>query len=843
MNQATTLPGRSVPLKVFGTEGLRRAARSVFLAGLALVYFAAGKLGLHFAIVHPSASAIWAPSGVSLAACLLFGSWVWPAIFAGAFLVNVTTAGCAATSLGIALGNTLEALIGAYLVRRFASGVDAFERTQDAFKFTICAVLSAGLSATIGVSALGLGGYAQWSKYVWIWFTWWLGDCGGNLVVAPLLILWIRRPDVQWRGRQPLEAALVFVWLTVTGLLVFGGVLANPHLPIAFLWPPVLLWVAFRFGPRETSAAGFLLALIALIGTANDLGPFALAAPNETLLLVQGFASLTVMMNLLVAIEVAARRRLEESKSRLAAIVDSSSDAIIDKTIEGRIISWNAGATRIFGFDLAEVTGQPITIIVPPEKVNEEEAILARLRRGETIIDLETVRLHKSGRRIDVSLTVSPVRGGNGRIIGVSTIARDIAAQVQSRREREEFLRREQAARQSAQAENRAKDEFLAMLGHELRNPLNAISLAASLLEKSAAPEVVRVQRVIARQAAHVSRMVDDLLDVARVNTGRITLVRRPTDLAERVSQCLAALRETRQLERRELQTNLEPAWVNGDSDRLEQIVANLVSNAVKYTPAGGRIVVSVAARDKEAILRVEDSGAGISADLLPRVFDLFVQGEAVPHRGQGGLGIGLALVKRLVELHEGAVEAVSEGRGRGSTLIVRLPRIAAPVAAQASAPETAAAVQRRILIVENDADARESLRTILELAQHQVFEASDGLSGVAQVAALRPNVALIDLGLPNIDGFEVARQIRALPAGNDVVLIAVTGYGEREYRERAKDAGFNAYLTKPINIDRLVQLISTLSTSASIVLQPKADDPPRTEISRTSAATVRFSR
>lgn len=390
------------------------------------------------------------------------------------------------------------------------------------------------------------------------------------------------------------------------------------------------------------------------------------------------------------------------------------------------------------------------------------------------------------------------------------------------RRERENFLRHEQAARQSAQAENRAKDEFLAMLGHELRNPLNAISLAARLLENNKPSEFTKAQRIIVRQATHVSRLVEDLLDVARVTTGRIVLVRQPTDLAECASNCLAALGETRQLEHHEIDTNIESIWVDGDSDRLEQIVANLLRNSVKYTPAGGRILISVQAQGEEAVLRVEDNGIGISADLLPRVFDLFAQGEVGLDRSRGGLGIGLTLVRRLVELHGGEVKAFSAGLDLGSTFIVHLPRIAAPVLGQPHSTKEATdnAAPRRILIVEDNADARESLRVTLELFGHQVYEACDGPTGMAQAAAIRPDLALIDLGLPGVDGFEVAKGIRSLPAGHEIVLIALTGYAQQEYHERAKKAGFNGYLIKPVDPHHLARFVATLSPKDHLLPQ-----------------------
>ncbi len=319
------------------------------------------------------------------------------------------------------------------------------------------------------------------------------------------------------------------------------------------------------------------------------------------------------------------------------------------------------------------------------------------------------------------------------------------------------------------------------MLGHELRNPINAISLALHLLEKAKTPdESVKARGIIARQTEHVSRMVGDLLDVARVSTGRIVLLRSPVNLATIVSECLDAIHDTRQLDQHTVETELEPLWVRGDADRLAQVVTNLVNNAAKYTPSGGRIRVSLTSEDNHAVIRVKDSGVGIAANVLPHIFDLFTRGDLGLERSPGGLGIGLTLVKRLVELHDGKAEAISEGPDKGSTFVVYMPQIPAPevLPSDGDRVPTSNATSRRILIVEDNEDSREGLRALLELLGHEIHEAADGTRAVEMALTLRPDLMLVDIGLPGIDGYEVARRIRSSAIGSATTIIGLSGYG-----------------------------------------------------------------
>ena len=371
-------------------------------------------------------------------------------------------------------------------------------------------------------------------------------------------------------------------------------------------------------------------------------------------------------------------------------------------------------------------------------------------------------------------------------------------------------LTRTRAARAEAEAASQAKDQFLAMLGHELRNPLGAITSAVTVLGQTASPEHDRRAReVIAHQAEHLSRLVGDLLDVTRGALGKIELVRAPIDMVAAVRRCVATLESGDKLGRHVVTVEAQPAWVEADAARIEQIVMNLLSNALKFTPPGRGIRITVGIEQGDAVLRVADQGAGISAELLPSVFDLFVQGDLDLDRRLGGLGVGLSLVRRLVELHGGRVEAASDGPGRGSVFTVRLPALAeAPQTPGKRSEPPAGAPRHRILVVEDNADNREMMRILLESAGHEVHDTGDGVSGVEAAVQLAPDTVLVDIGLPGIDGYEVARRIRA-KLRDRCRLIALSGYGQQKDRERAFDAGFDDHLLKPVDPARLLEELS----------------------------------
>jgi CheY-like chemotaxis protein len=371
-------------------------------------------------------------------------------------------------------------------------------------------------------------------------------------------------------------------------------------------------------------------------------------------------------------------------------------------------------------------------------------------------------------------------------------------------------------ARARLEAADRQKDEFLAMLAHELRNPLAPLRNAAEVLSRSTSPESERTRtlvEIVQRQVTNLSRLVDDLLDVSRITQGRIELRRRSVQLTEVIGHALEIVDPLfRERKHRVLVTGHAPLRVNGDAERLVQCVSNVLTNAAKYTDRGGRIEVGVREEGTEAVITIKDDGAGIAADLLPHVFDLFVQSTRTLDRSLGGLGIGLSVVKRLVEMHGGRVLAASDGVGRGATFEIRLPLLEADdrPSTEAQRPKTAPS---RILIVDDNQDAADSLAMMLALDGHEVRQTYAGAPALACLREFRPDVILLDIGLPGMDGYEVARRIREQPDGSSIRLIALTGYGQESDKSRTRAAGFDEHLVKPVELRNLHQALAGLAT------------------------------
>lgn len=494
--------------------------------------------------------------------------------------------------------------------------------------------------------------------------------------------------------------------------------------------------------------------------------------------------------------------RADDSSDRLlAGIVAASGDAIISETLDGIIQTWNDGAERLFGYRAAEAVGQPITLIIPPELHGEERTILARLRRGERVEHFDTVRVAKDGRRIDVSLTVSPVRDQAGRVIGASKIARDIS----------DRKRTEQALRDS----DRRKDAFLATLAHELRNPLAPIRNSLEILKRAGDdPQAARrAHETMERQLAHLVRLVDDLLDLSRITRDKLELRTQRIDLVTVVRQAVegahAAVEQAGQTI--ELHAPDGPMWLAADPVRLAQVFSNLLDNASKYTEAGGAIRVSVAREGADVVVAVRDTGVGIPPAALDGIFEMFAQVDRAPAHAQGGLGIGLTLVRRLVELHGGSVVARSEGVGRGSELVVRLPVGDGAQDEEVAEADEPTLARLKLLVVDDNADSAETLAMLLGVSGHDTRVAFDGAEALAVADEYRPDVILLDVGLPTLSGLDVCRRIRQQPWGRGVVIVAITGWGQDDDRDRTAAAGFDGHLVKPVAYDAVMTLLDQL--------------------------------
>ena len=506
-------------------------------------------------------------------------------------------------------------------------------------------------------------------------------------------------------------------------------------------------------------------------------------------------------------IDITDRKRTEIANAFLAAIVRGSDDAIVSKDLKGVITSWNQGAQQMFGYSAKEAIGQPITILIPPDRLSEETNILERIRSGERIDHYETVRCHKNGALLNISLTVSPLRDAQGTIIGASKIARDITKQKYIEQELREADRR--------------KTEFLAMLSHELRNPLAPIRNAVEILSQASVGEAQAksLLELMRRQVAQMSRLIDDLLDVSRINGGKVTLSIKTIDLASPILQAVEATEPLGKSMEHHLTVTLppEPVYVNADPTRLAQLVGNLLNNACKFTEKGGRIRLSAERAGGQAVIRVQDTGVGLAAEQIPLIFEMFKQVDTSLERSRGGLGLGLMLARHLVEMHGGTVEAHSAGLGHGSEFVVRLPvasGISRPQKPASTGEQTTTGEPRRILIVDDNRDSADSLAMLCKLGGNEVYAAYDGLEAIEAAAKHQPDLILLDIGLPELNGYEVARRIRAQASSKDVTLIALTGWGQKEDRKRSMDAGFDAHLVKPVDLELLRNLLARKNAS-----------------------------
>ncbi len=672
----------------------RKLSTLATIGGLALVYFVAGKLGLTLASLHASASPVWPPAGIALAAFLVFGYRVWPAIFIGAFFVNATTAGNIGTSLGIGAGNTLEAVCAAALVNRFAGGVRAFDRSQDVFKFALAVIFSSAISPLFGVTSLALGGFAGWANYGAIWTTWWLGDVTGNLIVAPLIILWCAEPRWQLDRKRHLEAGLLLALLIVLGEIVFGGwfPISAQNYPISFICGPFVIWTAFRFSPRATATAIFILSAIAIWGTLQGFGPFVMETKNHSLLILQTSTAVLTITAMALAAGVAERRRAEAAIEQQRATVEAA---------------------------------------------------------------------------------------------------------------------------------NRTKDNFLAMLSHELRTPLTPVLAALDTLDSlpSLSDDAKSSLAMIRRNVELESQLIDDLLDLTRIARDKMQLKFEPIDAHELISNVAEICRTESNARKLRVHLNLRAGahFIAADSAKFQQIIWNLVKNAIKFTPEGGEITVSSANPSPQILtINVADTGIGIEPAVMKRIFDPFEQGDLPFQQRYGGLGLGLAISKSLAQAHGGSLVATSEGPNRGSLFILTLNTVPAPKVQPARSTSDAPNGSRglRILLVDDHQDTCVALERVLIRRGHLVAATHDMRSAMEAAGRKQFDLLISDIALPDGTGTELMRNLRAM---SNIRGIAISGFGMNGDIEKSLQAGFAEHLVKPLKIENLEAAIHRVTTSELI--------------------------
>ncbi len=670
------------------------------VGAFAALYFAVAKISLLLAIPPGYATAVWPPSGLAVAAVLLAGTRMWPGVWLGAALANLAVQASGVAALLIGTGNALEALVGATLIRRLIGIPTRFESGEDVFKFVAAAAVASTVAATIGVSTITLVGATRLADFATNWWTWWQGDLTGIIVFAPLILFWTARPSRGGSTSKKIEGTLFAVVLAAAGYIVFGsGVTSLGISPALLLLTfPLIIWAALRFEQLEVSAAITALCAIAIVYTIVGRGPFASSSVNASLLLLLAFVSIVAVTGLVLSAVVGQRRRamealhqtrdelelrvslrtqeleqanqslrqdivvrtkledeLRRSEEKFRLLVGGIRDyAVFMLDPDGRIATWNEGAEAIKGYKAEEIIGEHFSRFYPQEAIDAkfpqtELEVAARVGRFED----EGWRLRKDGTAFWANVIITALFDPNGRLRGFAKVTRDMT----------------ERRRVVALEENERKmNEFLAMLGHELRNPLAPIRNALDLMrvQSNGDSRLEWARSVIDRQLTQLTRLVDDLLDVGRISSGKIALRREPIEINAAVQRAVEASRPLADASRHTLEVRLspEPLLVDGDLTRLSQVVLNLLTNAIKYTPSGGKIKVDVAREGAFAVVRVKDTGIGMSPELIPKVFDLFVQGERSLDRSEGGLGIGLTLVKRLVSLHGGTVSAHSDGPG-----------------------------------------------------------------------------------------------------------------------------------------------------------------------------------
>ena len=822
---------------------------------LAALYFAVAKLSLLLAIPPGYATAVWPPSGLAVAAVLLAGNRMWPGVWLGAALANLTVQASVVGALLIGTGNALEALVGAALIRRLIGVPRGFESGEDVFKFVAVAALASTVAATIGVSAIAVTGATSLTDFAANWWTWWQGDVTGIIVFAPVILFWTARPSRALSTSKKIETTAFALVLAIAGYVVFGsGMTSLGFSPALLLLTfPLIIWAALRFEQLEVAAAITALCAIAVVYTIVGRGPFVSASVNASLLLLLAFVSIVAVTGFVLSAVVGERRRamealhqahdelelrvslrtreleeanqslrqdivvrtkledeLRRSEEKFRLLVGGIRDyAVFMLDTDGRVASWNAGAESIKGYKAEEIIGEHFSRFYPPEAIERkfpemELEVATRVGRFED----EGWRLRKDGTAFWANVIITALFDPSGELRGFAKVTRDMT-------ERRRVVALEESERKM--------NEFLAMLGHELRNPLAPIRNALDLMRIQSTGDSTHewARSVIDRQLTQLTRLVDDLLDIGRISSGKIALHKEPIEVNAAVQRAVEASRPLADASRHTLEVRLspEPLSVDGDLTRLSQVVLNLLTNAIKYTPAGGRIEVDVAREGASAVVRVKDTGIGMAPELIPTVFDLFVQGERSLDRSEGGLGIGLTLVKRLVSLHGGTVSVHSDGPGRGSEFAISLPALAqssAPREPQPTAPVVPARRGSRVLVVDDNRDSADTLAALLEAWGHEVRTLYDGPSAIAAAAEFQPNVVLLDIGLPKMNGYEVAVQLRKSGNRRPLILVAFTGYGQDEDRRRVREAGFDYHLVKPLEPAELEKILDSVIADAA---------------------------
>jgi PAS domain S-box-containing protein len=792
-----------------------------FAIGLAvsIIYVATAKAGFQFAFVAEQVTTVWAPTGIAVASLLLWGPQLWPAIWLGAFVVNAGTTAPSWTAFVVASGNTLEALTAVWALGRIPSFDVGFQRLADVLAFVLIAVLGCTtVSATVGSVTLCAAGAQPWSRFAALWSDWWLGDALGALIVAPPVLTLASQP--RFTARDAVRFAAFVGSAVIVTHLVFGSLLGASAHPLAYVVFPLMIAAAVAGGPPLTSAVVLASSAVTIWNTVRGAGPFAGSEVHHDLILLQTFTGVLATTALLLSAAIAERRTiaaevervletLRESRDVLSLAMRGGSMGAWSRNLVTNEVWWSRELEEIVGLEpgaFARTEAGFFDIVHPDDRPVVRHAVDTAVEtRSDYVIEFRFQHASGEWRWME----------GRGRAVytedGAPKTLYGLGIEVTNRKRAEAALRE---AKDEAESANRLKDQFLATLSHELRTPLNAILGYARMLQTNAIAPEKRQQafEIIARNAVVQNQLIEDLLDISRITRGQVRLEPTPVPLAAVLREAVEVVRPAADARRIALDVDIDPfaGSVNADAARLQQVFWNLLTNAVKFTDPGGRVAATLRRTGDDIEVSVVDNGLGISSDFLPFVFEPFRQADARLARAHGGLGLGLAISKQLVELHGGAIAAASGGPGMGATFTVTLPARHESGAglARATLPgETlagdvtggAASLEGvDILIVDDDEDALTLLRESLERAGAAVRAVGSGADAVRENNDRPADLLVTDLGLPMMDGFELLQTLRKTHP--TLTAVAVTAFARPDDRARSLSAGFQAHISKPID-------------------------------------------
>lgn len=646
------------------------------ILALALAYLGAAKLGLRFASVNPSATAIWPATGVSIAALLVLGIRFWPGIFLGAFVANITTAGTVLTSLGISLGNTLEAVVAVHLLIRFNGGREIFRHSEDVFGYLLFAgMISPAVSATFGVTSLLFSGLANTANYFSIWLTWWLGDMGGAMVVAPFLILWFGGHFFNFNVRRSAEALLIFIVLILVSFMLFGGVFHQTvgNYPVEYLSIPFLIWVAMRFGQRESALAVLVISVIATIGTLNGFGPFVIGDINTSLLLLQIFLIVTAVMVHLMSVLIAERDATEEQLKDQAielqikvlrdeALLNSMGEGMVAIDKDGFVITINRTALRMLGWSKEDLTNKRFSDFVRAEiedgtKIKAEDRPAERVIRSRTglTITKDFYYVRQDGTRFPVAMVVTPLIL-SGQIYGAIAVFRDVTAEKEI---------------------ERAQTEFVSIASHQLRTPLTSIHWYSEALSEDVRLDDKQKKYInnILSANERLIKLTNELLDASRIESKKMPFKPEPVNVSK-FSDSVVKDFELLILNKKllfEKRYGKSMDVLSVDSNIIRIVLQNLLSNAIKYTPEGGRISLTVDKVDRNLAIDISDSGYGMPKSQISKVFTKFFRADNIKTKEPDGTGLGLYIVKSVLDRIGGTISFDTE-EGKGTSFHVTIP-------------------------------------------------------------------------------------------------------------------------------------------------------------------------